>query len=945
MDEFLILLQAKLEEIKSKENINADIEDLQHKIDKLKLQAELDPKAVQALADSIGKLTNQKIVVSNIEVDANAGTKAGKNYGKQFSHGVSQEMSNASKSTEKILRDFSELNVAKRQFVDGHDIISKDDISDAERFYDTIRKAFSEFGQVTVSKGEMTDGVLDSLRVKIEQVNDEAKITRDFMLYLNSADKFGSTFKLADDDTIRSTEKIIQHLNEEKNIVNATNEEANAIKEKLAEQEKYYTKLEQASKEQLAIEKQRITAGEKQLEILDAQSKRRDSRISYNEGQIDKKGLTDTSRQRSINNLAYSGKEKFDASFAKEIDNTLSSLSRLKEKWQEQGVYVDEFKTKVETLEASLNEISIGDIKGLNAFKEQISSLSSEAKELSKIHEIQLSMTDKSAPKDNYELQVKKLIDQLKSLGLTDEEVAQKTEVLTVAHAKLKEVIESTNFDSVDSKNQAILEADEKRAVAINQVKNAYEEAKLSYDRFMQPVSNEKATSLINRINSFLTKNTKITNEARATLQGYVDELGRGVNLSRWNEINGELKKTENHMRVLGRLGASLKNQMSQAISSFSMWLSASTLVMKFISQTREAVSELKSVDTYLTEISKTNHSLTQSDLEQIGNRSFDIASKYGKAATDYLSGVQDMSRAGYKNAEAMAEVSTAAQGAGDMTAEVANKMVIATDKAYKLGGSVEELTKILDGVNWVCDNNAVNMSELSEGMSIVASTAASLGVDINELTAVLGTMAATTQQSGSEVARAFKAILLNIRQISDEEEGIDAEGLTKYEKACNALGVSLKETKDGILQTRDAMEVLKELSEEYNKLDSNDIRRTDLLNSVGGKLRSTQLDALLRQWDTYENMLKQFSEGSGTMALEAEKTAQSWEGSLKRLHNTWVDTVGNIVNSNFVISITNGFNDFLSVINAVTNKLGALGTIGFGGLGVGITTFVKNFA
>ena len=130
--------------------------------------------------------------------------------------------------------------------------------------------------------------------------------------------------------------------------------------------------------------------------------------------------------------------------------------------------------------------------------------------------------------------------------------------------------------------------------------------------------------------------------------------------------------------------------------------------------------------------------------------------------------------------------------------------------------------------------------------------------------------MAATTQQSGSEVARAFRAILLNIRQVSDEEESIDAEGLTKYEKACNALGVSLKEVKDGVLQLRDPMQVLKELSIEYNKLSETDLKRTNLLNSVGGKLRSTQLDALLRQWSMYEEMLQQYETGSGSMAREA---------------------------------------------------------------------------
>ena len=238
------------------------------------------------------------------------------------------------------------------------------------------------------------------------------------------------------------------------------------------------------------------------------------------------------------------------------------------------------------------------------------------------------------------------------------------------------------------------------------------------------------------------------------------------------------------------------------------------------------------------------------------------------------------------------------------------------------------------------CDNNAVNMTELSEAMSIVGSTAASTGVDVNELTAVLGTMASTTQQSGSEVARAFKAILLNIKQVSDEEEGIDAEGLTKYEKACNALGVSLKETKNGVLQTRDAMEVLKDLSVEYNKLNENDIKRVNLLNSVGGKLRSTQLDALLRQWDTYESMLGQYASGQGTMAKEAEKTANSWEGSMNRLSNTWTKVIGNVANSDAIIGAVNGLNSILSVIDKLTSSLGSLGTIG---LGAGLFAGFKN--
>ena len=343
-----------------------------------------------------------------------------------------------------------------------------------------------------------------------------------------------------------------------------------------------------------------------------------------------------------------------------------------------------------------------------------------------RIDEIQLSMTDKSAPKDNYDLQIKKLTDQLSNLGLTNEEVAQKTRVLTEAQAELKKVIDSTNYNSINEKNQAILSADEKRSTALNQVKNAYEDAKLAYDKYMQPVSSEKATSLINRINSFLTKNTKITNDAKVALQGYTDELSRGVNLSRWNEINGVLKKTENSMRGLGRLGASLKDQMSQAAQSFTQWLSVSSVVMLGVSKTKEAISEIKELDNILTEISKTSD-MTSQQLKQLGMDAYDAASKYGRTASDYLLGVQEMARSGFygEKGAAMAEQSLLAQSAGDMTADLANNYILATNAAYKLNGESDKLNAVLDGQNSITNRNSVAMADMATACLLYTSDAA----------------------------------------------------------------------------------------------------------------------------------------------------------------------------------------------------------------------------
>ena len=89
-----------------------------------------------------------------------------------------------------------------------------------------------------------------------------------------------------------------------------------------------------------------------------------------------------------------------------------------------------------------------------------------------------------------------------------------------------------------------------------------------------------------------------------------------------------------------------------------------------------------------------------------------------------------------------------------------------------------------------------------------------------------------------------------------------------------------------------------------------------------------------------YEPMLQQYKDGTGSMAQEAEKTSNSWEGSMNRLSNTWTKVIGNVANSDAIIGAVNGLNSLLSVIDKLTESLGSLGTIG---LGAGLFAGIKN--
>lgn len=111
MNEFLILLQAKLDEAKSKGLINSDISSLQGQLDKLKLQVELDPNAAQKLANDIGKLINQKITISNINIDTNQAVRnaqqSGQQMGDALNQGVSKELSKSQNAIDNFKKSLS----------------------------------------------------------------------------------------------------------------------------------------------------------------------------------------------------------------------------------------------------------------------------------------------------------------------------------------------------------------------------------------------------------------------------------------------------------------------------------------------------------------------------------------------------------------------------------------------------------------------------------------------------------------------------------------------------------------------------------------------------------------------------------------------------------------------------------------------------------------------
>ena len=350
-------------------------------------------------------------------------------------------------------------------------------------------------------------------------------------------------------------------------------------------------------------------------------------------------------------------------------------------------------------------------------------------------------------------------------------------------------------------------------------------------------VANSKAMKSNQTLKSGLTPSQEINNMLTA--------LKAGADSSDWGKIQSNFKIVRSEIKALGLEGGTIFQNLWAQVKKFSRWMGITGSISRLVMKVRQAITEIKDLDSILTEISKTSDRTAES-LEKLGDSAFEAASKYGRTASDYLTGVQEMSRAGFgeQASEQMAELSLLVQSAGDMEADLANKYLIAMNAAYKYEGNVQTLNDTLDRQNYITNRNAVNMEELTNATKVAGSQAAQSGVDIDEMTAAVGTMIATTQEGGETAGRAFKAILMNLRQVSAEAddigdggESITTESLTKYEKACEALGVSLKTVRDGVVSLRDPMEILGELATAVQGEAEDSVKVANLINSVGGKI------------------------------------------------------------------------------------------------------------
>lgn len=414
-------------------------------------------------------------------------------------------------------------------------------------------------------------------------------------------------------------------------------------------------------------------------------------------------------------------------------------------------------------------------------------------------------------------------------------------------------------------------------------------------------------------------KTAQVQAKAQAQVQAETEKTAR-AQIAANAKIGEEAEKTEKSFQQTGKAATKTGDSIGQLAGKVALWSAATTMIYAPIRAFEEALDTMKAVDDELVTIRKVTGAAGE-ELEAIADRAYQTASAYGVAADEYLSSVAQFTRAGYGDAaEGLGELAVKTQLVGDVTQDTANQFLLSVDAAYQYEGNIQKLSAVLDGANEIDNKYATSIQKIAEGLGTVAPIAAQAHVGVDELSAAIGTITAVTQRSGTEAARAFRALMLNI--MGDTKTEID-EGVTWTTGEIAGLRDVIKEYATEAYEAAEAtgevinpMEAIAGLAKSMEEGVLTEQKLMEMVSDIGGKLRSSQLLALIQNWDMYQSMLADFGNAAGSADREVENALDSWTRKTEILKNKWVEFVQNFVNTDVIkggLDVLTGVVDFLN--------------------------------
>lgn len=268
-----------------------------------------------------------------------------------------------------------------------------------------------------------------------------------------------------------------------------------------------------------------------------------------------------------------------------------------------------------------------------------------------------------------------------------------------------------------------------------------------------------------------------------------------------------------------------------------------------------------------------------------------------------------------------------------------ATNMMTAALRGFNMEINEVSAQRVNDVYSELAKITASDTQEISTAMTKTASIAHNANMEFETTAAFLSQIIETTRESAETAGTAMKTIIARFTELKkDPNEIVSVDGeevnANKVEAALRSVGVALRDTNGEFRQLDD---VFLDLASKWDSLSTNQQRYVATM--AAGSRQQSRFIAMMSDYDRTIELVDAAYNSAGSSQEQFEKTVESLESKLNRLHNAWQGFTMGIANNAIIKTSIDLLTKFVSAINKVT-EVGGEATSLIGKLGVSFAAF-----
>lgn len=373
----------------------------------------------------------------------------------------------------------------------------------------------------------------------------------------------------------------------------------------------------------------------------------------------------------------------------------------------------------------------------------------------------------------------------------------------------------------------------------------------------------------------------KIGKLSKVQFRRFTDELEAANQLTGKDKLEA-LRKIQTELADISKRSQSWLGIFKQNLQKFTSWITITVGFFGIINSIKKLVKEVKAVDDAMVELNKVAD-LSQTQIAKVQKDANALASRVSTTADEALRAVAQFKKAGYSLDQSFILAETALR-----TVNVADGIENAEDAATSLiailrGFNMEatEVGRVLDVLNHISNNFAVDVNNLTDGMKRISAVMAQTGTSYEETIGLL-TGGFEILRNAEVVSQGLNTISQRMRRVT--EDGQDnsqviskiEEGLYKYTRGA----VSVYDKQTGEL--RSTYDVLADLATVWDTLSS--LSQSYITELLAGNRQNKVLAAIMSNWANVKKVVEESAYAYGSAKEEEQKVLKSVQGKLNAL-------------------------------------------------------------